>query len=253
MSFNTERLSHAYITDSTFADTLAMAVVCSTRDGERPCKRCIHCDKASRHIHPDIIEVSRLDNKLIISVDQIRELKKDVYIVPNEAAQKAYVIKDADSMNTNAQNAFLQVLEEPPAHAVFILSTDNPAAFLPTVYSRCVDLKSQSPEVTYDETDDLDELEEIVSGFIEAVTGDNVKMMECMFRIDKFDRHTCHTFLTMTRERIVQELKKNISTDSLNVSEKLINAESVLVKADEMLNLNVSAGHISGFICARLL
>jgi len=253
MSFNAERLSHAYITDSTFADTLAMAVVCSAHDSKRPCMRCSHCDKASRHIHPDIIEVNRLDNKLIISVDQIRELKQDVHIVPNDAMQKAYVVKDADTMNTNAQNAFLQMLEEPPAHAVFILSTDNPAALLPTVYSRCVDLKSHSTGITDDEQEENDELEEIVSDFIEALTDDNVKLMECMFRIDKLDRHTFNNFLTLTREKIIQKLRENISNESLNISKKLIHAESTLIKAGEMLDLNVSPGHISGFICASLI
>ncbi|MDR2571027.1 MAG: DNA polymerase III subunit delta, partial [Oscillospiraceae bacterium] len=132
MTFDAARLSHAYITESSFADTLAMTVVCGNRDGERPCKNCTHCKKAKRHIHPDIIVIGKLEEKLIVTVDQIREVKKDVYILPNEAVQKAYIINDADSMNINAQNALLQILEEPPKHDVFILCSENPAALLPT-------------------------------------------------------------------------------------------------------------------------
>jgi len=272
MSFNSLRLSHAYITDVSFVETLAMAVVCSARDAARPCKNCADCDKASRHIHPDIITVERLDNKLIISVDQIRALKQDVYILPNEAMQKAYIVKDADSMNTNAQNAFLQILEEPPAHTVFVLCTDNPMALLPTVRSRCVELKSISGAevvavgaggavVAVGESDDVlpEGLAELTGDFVEALTGDNVKLMECMFRIDKLDRHAFQSFLSQAREQVVLALRESSgdassanSTDFSNFSkrEALIQADEILTKAGEMLDLNVSAGHIAGFICA---
>ena len=253
MSFNAERLSHAYITNGSFAETLAMAVVCGNHTGERPCKSCVHCGKASRNIHPDIIKINRLDNKLIISVDQIRELKRDVYVVPNDAMQKAYVVYDADSMNTNAQNAFLQILEEPPAHAVFILSTDNPAALLPTVRSRCVELKSHTPEVAGDDIEGHEGLEETVKSFIQGLTGNNVKLMECMFRIDKLERHAFQSFLTKAREAVITELRKNTIKGNMETSKALIRAEIVLTKAEEMSDFNVSAGHISGFICASLL
>jgi len=256
--FNANRLSHAYITDDSFADTLAMAVVCSARGTERPCNKCTDCDKASRRIHPDIITVERLDNKLIISVDQIRALKQDVYILPNEAMQKVYVVKEADAMNTNAQNAFLQILEEPPAHAVFVLCTDNPVALLPTVRSRCVELKSLSG----DESDEVlpEGLEELAGDFTAALVGeagsfttDNVKLMECMFRIDKLDRHAFSVFLSQSREQIVSALREYSATCPPDKREALINADGVLTKAAEMLTLNVSSGHIAGFICASMI
>jgi len=229
--------------------------------------KCSHCDKASRHIHPDITEVKKQDGKLIIGIDQIRALKQDVYIVPNEAEQKAYIVREADSLNTNAQNAFLQILEEPPAHAVFILCTENTSTLLPTVRSRCVELKHgfapsqemnlQSPTVSDDGSDDVDndELEEISSNFIEALKGDNVKLMECMFRIDKLDRHALQNFLTIVRENVIISLKENINqgNDNINFRKKLFNAENVIFKAEEMLELNVSAGNIAGYICASVI
>ena len=250
MSFDSARLSHAYITDASNAGEIAMAVVCGARDVARPCKHCVHCDKASRNIHPDIIKVDRLDNKLIISVDQIRALKQDVYIVPNESMQKVYVVNDADSMNINAQNAFLQILEEPPAHAVFVLCTDSPSSLLPTVRSRCVELKAISYDVATDDDVELEGLEELANDFVAALTGDNVKLMECMFRIDKLDRHAFQSFLSLAREQLVLALRENSSSGAPDKSEALIHADSVLAKAGEMLELNVSAGHIAGFICA---
>jgi len=253
MSFDADRLSHAYITDDAYADDLAMAVVCGTRDSSRPCTDCTHCGKAARRIHPDIIEINKLDNKLIISVDQIRALKQDIYIVPNDALHKVYIIKDADSMNINAQNALLQMLEEPPAHAVFILCTDNPAALLPTVRSRCVSLKSNAANDTVDDTEDTEALDETVGDFIEALAGNNVKLMECMFRIDKLDRFAFQIFITKARGEIIKSLRETAGSGKSDLSEIYINAESIFTKAEEMLDLNVSPGHISGFLCASLI
>jgi len=261
MSFNTSRLSHAYITDASFAGTLAMAVVCSARDSAGSCKLCIHCDKALRSIHPDIIEIAQIDGKLIISVDQIRAIKQDAYILPNESMQKVYVVKDADSMNTNAQNAFLQILEEPPAHVVFVLCTDNPVALLPTVRSRCVELKSFSRKDDADDVggngngsvDDDIELNKLACNFVEALSSNNIKLMECMFCIDKLDRYAFRNFLSLARERLLFALREGSSNKDLNTYEKLIHADSVLLKAGEMLELNVSAGHIAGFICASTI
>jgi len=283
MIFDTDRLSHAYIIDESFADTLAMAVVCSTRGSPRPCRSCIHCDKSSRHIHPDITVVGKLEDKLIVSVDQIRELKRDVYIVPNEAIQKAYVVNDADAMNANAQNAFLQVLEEPPAHAVFILCTNNPAALLPTVRSRCVELRSHAftdsdesgglDESGFSEDSgtsemsggELSELERVADEFVSALAGDNVKLMECMFRLDKLDRISFSGFLGLAREKVALSLRNGSlvyavsradAADAAGVagnSRALVRAEGVLAKAGEMLDLNVSSGHIAGYICAGLV
>ena len=267
IKLNTSRLSHAYITDASNAGELSMAVVCSAREAAGSCGICAHCNKASRNIHPDIIEVSRLDNKLIISVDQIRALKQDVYVLPNEAAQKVYVVKEADLMNTNAQNAFLQILEEPPAHVFFVLCTDNPAALLPTVRSRCVELKSPALEAVVYDSDELEGLEKLADDFVEALTGvtpegvtpagDNIKLMECMFRLDKLDRQAFYTFLTQAREHVVFALRESANERTqfapTDKREALIKAETVLEKAAEMLDLNVSAGHVSGYICASII
>jgi hypothetical protein len=250
--FRSDRLSHAYIAGSNdLADTIAMATVCSVRDGERPCMSCINCDKASRHIHPDIMQVKKPEGKLIISVDQIRELRQDVYIVPNDSMQKAYIVRDADLMNINAQNAFLQILEEPPAHAVFILVTENPAALLPTVRSRCVELKPAPVDRLTD--DSGRELEELASSFAAALADDNVLLMECMFRIDKLDRHGFNDFLVLLREKLVKSLREGFGHDALSLRKAFAHAESILNKAEEMLDLNVSTGHIAGFLCAIMV
>ena len=67
----------------------------------------------------------------------MRQLRADAYIRPNEADRKIYILENAQTMNPSAQNAMLKLLEEGPAYAAFLLLTDNAAALLPTVRSRC--------------------------------------------------------------------------------------------------------------------
>lgn len=118
------------------AAALAAAFLCGG-EGPRPCGACKHCHKVEKGIHPDVQWVEKPADKAQIPVDQIRALRADAYIRPNEAERKVYILKEAQRMTDEAQNAFLKVLEEGPAYAVFILLSANHQALLPTVRSRC--------------------------------------------------------------------------------------------------------------------
>jgi len=196
-----------------------------------------------RHIHPDVIIIDKPGDKREIVVDQIRELRQDAYVMPNEAMQKAYLVNNADSMNINAQNAFLQLLEDPPAHAVFILSAENPAALLPTVRSRCSMLKAQ----TVADTKESPDADELVTLFLEALDNDNTKLVRCMFRLEKLDKLAFEDFINSARAQIALSLRAGSSRGAL------IYAENVLKKAGEMLAFDVNPVHISGMICASLI
>jgi len=87
--------------------------------------------------HPDVFRAAPAPDKREISVDQIRALRADAYVRPNEGRRKVYVIDPADAMNPAAQNALLKVLEEGPAYAAFLLLADRPGLLLDTVRSRC--------------------------------------------------------------------------------------------------------------------
>jgi len=109
----------------TLAAILARAMVCSG-SGTRPCGSCPACKKALSDIHPDIITVAPLEEGKQITVDQVRQLRADAHIRPNEADRKVYVLEQADRLNPSAQNAMLKLLEEGPAYAAFLLLTENP-------------------------------------------------------------------------------------------------------------------------------
>ena len=121
----------------TLARIIAKALVCENSD--KPCGKCNSCLKAERNIHPDITFLGCDSSS--IKVDSIRDLKRDALLRPNDADRKVYIINNAGSMTHDAQDALLKILEEPPAYGVFILLSDNPEKLLPTVRSRCTELK----------------------------------------------------------------------------------------------------------------
>lgn len=145
-----QKQSHAYIQIAPSEEgyeaayELAEALICAQPVAfNQSCGVCKDCQKAKKHVHPDIITISRqLDDKgkpkREIYVDQIREVVSDSAILPNEASKKVYIIRDAGTMNTAAQNALLKVLEEPPYFVAFILIAESAGTLLETVRSRCV-------------------------------------------------------------------------------------------------------------------
>lgn len=135
-------LSHAWILagpegsgKKTLAGILSAALVCQSGE-EPPCGHCADCRKAKAGIHPDIIHIAGKDGK-DISVGQVRDLRADAYIRPNEAGRKVYVVEGAHTMKGGAQNALLKLLEEGPTYAAFLLLAENPGSLLTTVRSRC--------------------------------------------------------------------------------------------------------------------
>ena len=135
-------LSHAYLITGGSGESrgaliqrLTAAYLC---EGDRPpCGVCRPCRKVSAGIHPDVSRTAPAPDKREIGVDQIRALRADAYIRPNEGRRKVYVITPADAMNPAAQNALLKVLEEGPAYAAFLLDAAQPGKLLDTVRSRC--------------------------------------------------------------------------------------------------------------------
>lgn len=123
-----EHLLHSYIVASQSEQArdrlsldLAAAMLCRS-DGVRPCRTCWDCRKVYDGVHPDVIYIAPDPDAKVpsIKVDQIRGVAATAYILPSEAEKKVYVLRQADTMNLNAQNAFLKLLEEPPQSAAFI-------------------------------------------------------------------------------------------------------------------------------------
>ena len=152
-----KRIPHAILIEGeygtgkhTLASFLTKAILCESENA--PCLSCKHCHLADISSHPDITVISPEDGKKNIAVSQIRELRNETVIKPHSALKRVFIIDCADTMNPNAQNALLKVLEEPPKTVMFILLAENKSALLDTIISRCVTLSITFPDfsVAYD-------------------------------------------------------------------------------------------------------
>ena len=131
------RLSHAYLVTGerrfSLARELAAAWVCT---GDEPvCGRCSGCRKAGLDIHPDIITLDPQGEGL--KAEDVRALRSDAYIRPNEAPCKVYILQHGELLNPTGQNILLKLVEEGPGYARFLFLTPNPELLLPTIRSRC--------------------------------------------------------------------------------------------------------------------
>ena len=138
-------LSHALIFsgpgERTAAARYAAAAMECTAGGERPCLACPDCRKVIRGIHPDVVFV-RDEEHAEISVDIVRRARADAFIRPNEGARKIYIFEDCSLLTEKDQNVLLKTVEEGPAYAAFFFCTENAAALLQTIRSRCVEVKT---------------------------------------------------------------------------------------------------------------
>ncbi|MEK7497911.1 MAG: DNA polymerase III subunit gamma/tau [Patescibacteria group bacterium] len=113
------------------ARVLAKIINCTGKN--RPCNECEHCVSITKGNHVDVAEIDAASNR---GIDDVRSLKESIILAPTSALKKVYIIDEVHMMTTEAFNAFLKTLEEPPSHVVFILATTDPQKLPGTVRSR---------------------------------------------------------------------------------------------------------------------
>ena len=147
-----DTLSHAYIIEGkkgsgkhTIAIMIAAALACENKHNESsalPCCECPSCKKILNGYSPDIIFINKED-KASVLIDKIRFLRTDARILPNELDYKIYIVEDAHTMTTEAQNALLLTLEEPPSYVKIFLLSEDADRFLETIRSRAPILRTE--------------------------------------------------------------------------------------------------------------
>lgn len=142
-ALSNRRLSHCFLITGpvgsgkhTLARLLSAAMQCTQET--KPCLQCSQCRKVLDGMHPDIIHVTDSDRKAV-SVKIVREACADLYIRPNEGNRKIYLFDQ--ELNPQGQNALLKSIEEPPPYGSFLLLTQHAEQMLPTIRSRCVELR----------------------------------------------------------------------------------------------------------------
>jgi len=135
------KTTHAYLFSgprgtgkTSTAKIFAKALNCEKAPTNEPCNECPTCISITEGSHPDVIEFDAASNS---RVEEIRDIIEKVRFAPASARYKVYIIDEVHMLSTSAFNALLKTLEEPPAHAVFILATTEPHKLPATIISRC--------------------------------------------------------------------------------------------------------------------
>ncbi len=176
------RLAHAYLFSGNDLDeleavarTLAKTLNCQnpprkTSNGLSldSCDQCSSCRRIENCIHPDVSWLRAESKSRIISIEQVRDLLQTINLKPTEAEYKVGVLVAADRLKTEAANAFLKTLEEPPPKSILILLTTEPQRILETISSRCLRLNFSGQNVRWGETET-----DFLSGFSEIAAREN--------------------------------------------------------------------------------
>lgn len=260
-------LSHAYLISGPdaaardgLARLLAAAMLC-TGAGDKPCGVCPACRKVAAGIHPDLMVVDVPPDKKEILVEQARQMRADAWIRPNEGERKVYVIRNAQAMRVEAQNAILKLLEEGPAYAAFLLLTHSPESLLPTIRSRCEGL-SLAPGAQREE-----ESGEIRSAALELLAllarGDELALCVLAAGLEKWDREALSGLFRcaagLLRDALALAAGEGPASPPGEVSaaaqlppRKLMAAADLLEELWGHAQFNVGPGHLCGALCGGL-
>jgi len=257
-AFLQKTVPHAFLISGTdveekkeLAKLLATAIVCT---GDiAPCGECTSCKKASAGYHPDILW--KECESASIKVDEIREIRRDAYILPNDGEKKVYVINNADKMTQEAQDALLKILEEPPRFTTFVLLCYNHNSLLATVLSRVTHLKLQ--EKTGGENPDED-VKEAARAILSAIgERSELSVLKAFIDCEKKKRdemneiinylilllRDCAISITgnstlLCNEKMCVEVSKNLSIG------EILKIIDVLTDARAQISRNVGVAHV---------
>ena len=239
-------LSHAYILSGpagsgrhTLAGQLAAAMLC-TGSGEKPCGRCADCLKTAKGIHPDVSVITGPEAGKPIAVDQVRALRADAYIRPNEGIRKVYLLEGADRMNAPAQNAMLKLLEEGPLYAAFLLIAGNAGGLLQTVRSRCEEL-TLLPDGEREDTG-----LELVKRLADALEhAGELELLEAAMTLEG-KREELSLFLSALESELGSRAARG------GERRRLLRAAELVKQLRGAAQLNVNAGQLAGWLCAGM-
>ncbi len=248
------KITHAYLFTgprgtgkTSVAKILAKIVNCENLNGVEVCNKCVSCTQTQ---NTDIIEIDAASNN---GVDEIRDLRDKVNLVPSYGKYKVYIIDEVHMLTISAFNALLKTLEEPPKHIIFILATTDPLKIPNTILSRCqrydfkkISLNDIKNKLTYICKEECIEAEddaiELIAKLSDGGMRDSINLLDQLtaYTSEKITLKDVHdVYGTLNRDEIFEFLKqifnKNL-IDSFKSIEKMDNEGKNLAKIlDEII------------------
>lgn len=184
------------------ARILAKTINCTKRpvDGIEPCNKCDSCVSINSGSSMDVMEIDAASNR---GIDEIRDLREKIRLAPFSSKKKVYIIDEVHMLTTEAFNALLKTLEEPPSHAIFILCTTEPQKLPLTIISRCFHIKfTKATEA------------DLISSFQRIIKGEGMKASREVLAIV--------SGLSDGSFREGSKILEELSTSSLDITPELI-------------------------------
>ena len=213
--------------------------LCTSPREDGPCGACRSCRKVFAGVHPDVEFLEREEDKSgklrkEIVVEQIRSMAQRSSVLPNEGAVRVIILPEADTMNENAQNAFLKLLEEPPAFLLFELCARRIDSLLPTIRSRCAPQKLGAGG----ESEDGEEALQRAEQFLDCVK-DSAGRLLCCAGMEK---------LTGAELLAVMNAARHLAVERFAPGPGVPELEEILSTAMRYLQQNVGVKHVTGYL-----
>lgn len=219
---------------------LSRRYVCTQGNPDQACGSCVNCHKVDQWIHPDVIQAGWGDKPA--TVEQVRTLRSDAYILPNEAKRKVYLIDQADQMHHGGLNALLKLLEEGPSYGAFLLLCQQEALLLPTIRSRCEHIR-----LTGEAISDPKQVEQATSLLSLAIHGDELAWTEYCIGLEKLSRDDWSGLLEECLRQLLHLPQPDLSQSLL------VSMADLLQEICASLTFNLGSGHVAGWLAAGMM